>query len=329
MKRAGTLSQANRLLALAITVATLVIAPAMAQAATADPPTVPGLALSQGELLRDYLEGKASIDQLNRSGLDEQQILAALQATLEDKKSIFQNALVKNLAQGATPEEAMAQAQLVTAASVDAVVQLAVLLLPTSAGRIVETSVASFPTQATSIVTAAITVAPTQLGTPPVSGSSIGSSPGPTATRGSRATGTDTTETFYCSKHLYDEGVCTDLNTVSVQGKDTDVTPLFKNYVLGLATPGKSNDSIVVQGSVVLDIAPATPRRFEIDPAAEVTRDIREAIVTGKPLWVEVFQRLSVVQSDLYSVALQGGGVQFDFQPEVVLSVLDIAEDKL
>ena len=36
------------------------------------------------------------------------------------------------------------------------------------------------------------------------------------------ATGTDTTETFYCSKHLYDEGVCTDLNTVSVQGKDTD-----------------------------------------------------------------------------------------------------------
>lgn len=36
------------------------------------------------------------------------------------------------------------------------------------------------------------------------------------------ATGTDTTDTFYCSKLLYDEGDCTDLSTVSVQGKDTD-----------------------------------------------------------------------------------------------------------
>ncbi|PKP96574.1 MAG: hypothetical protein CVT74_16645, partial [Alphaproteobacteria bacterium HGW-Alphaproteobacteria-13] len=36
------------------------------------------------------------------------------------------------------------------------------------------------------------------------------------------ATGTDTTDTFYCSKLLYDEGVCTDLSTVSVQGKESD-----------------------------------------------------------------------------------------------------------
>lgn len=36
------------------------------------------------------------------------------------------------------------------------------------------------------------------------------------------ATGSDTTETFYCSKFLYDGGACTDLSTVSVQGKDTD-----------------------------------------------------------------------------------------------------------
>ena len=36
------------------------------------------------------------------------------------------------------------------------------------------------------------------------------------------ATGTDTTDTFYCSKFLYDGGVCTDLSTVSVQGKESD-----------------------------------------------------------------------------------------------------------
>jgi len=35
-------------------------------------------------------------------------------------------------------------------------------------------------------------------------------------------TGTDTTDTFFCSERLYDEGVCTEVNTVSVQGKETD-----------------------------------------------------------------------------------------------------------
>lgn len=36
------------------------------------------------------------------------------------------------------------------------------------------------------------------------------------------ATGSDTTDTIYCSRYLYDEGVCTELDTVSVQGKESD-----------------------------------------------------------------------------------------------------------
>ncbi len=35
-------------------------------------------------------------------------------------------------------------------------------------------------------------------------------------------TGADTTDTIYCSPFLYDNGVCTELQSVSVQGKDTD-----------------------------------------------------------------------------------------------------------
>lgn len=35
-------------------------------------------------------------------------------------------------------------------------------------------------------------------------------------------TGADTTDTIYCSPFLYDTGVCTELQSVSVQGKDTD-----------------------------------------------------------------------------------------------------------
>ncbi|PIE66085.1 MAG: hypothetical protein CSA24_00965 [Deltaproteobacteria bacterium] len=35
-------------------------------------------------------------------------------------------------------------------------------------------------------------------------------------------TGSDTTDTLFCSQYLYDSGTCTDLGSVSVQGKDTD-----------------------------------------------------------------------------------------------------------
>nr|ABB84839.1 uncharacterized protein [uncultured delta proteobacterium DeepAnt-32C6] len=36
------------------------------------------------------------------------------------------------------------------------------------------------------------------------------------------ATGADTTDTLYCSKYFYDQGVCSELAGLSVQGKDTD-----------------------------------------------------------------------------------------------------------
>jgi hypothetical protein len=112
-------------------------------------------------------------------------------------------------------------------------------------------------------------------------------------------------------------------------GKDTDITSLFRDFELGLAMPDSTDETAVVQGPWLMEITPETPRRFELDPEAHVTQEIRKAIVGGQPLWVEVYQRLSVAQPDLYSVRLTGGGVLFDFQPEVVLSVLDIAGGKL
>ncbi|MFO0744579.1 MAG: hypothetical protein U1F43_02760 [Myxococcota bacterium] len=54
------------------------------------------------------------------------------------------------------------------------------------------------------------------------------------------ATGADTTDTIFCSQFLYDNGVCTEVNTVSVQGKDSDrdeyddmvITKEFFKFVL-------------------------------------------------------------------------------------------------
>jgi len=36
------------------------------------------------------------------------------------------------------------------------------------------------------------------------------------------ATGADTTDTLFCSQHLYEQGVCSQMGALSVQGKDTD-----------------------------------------------------------------------------------------------------------
>ena len=44
------------------------------------------------------------------------------------------------------------------------------------------------------------------------------------------ATGTDTTETIYCSEYFYDSGVCTELGALSVQGKDIDRDEFIANF---------------------------------------------------------------------------------------------------
>ena len=72
-----------------------------------------------------------------------------------------------------------------------------------------------------------------------------------------------------------------------------------------------------------------TPQRFALDNQAEFTQKTKQGVIAAKTMWIEIFQRFAVPQADLYSVQLSGGGVELDFQPEFVISALEVAKGQL
>lgn len=107
------------------------------------------------------------------------------------------------------------------------------------------------------------------------------------------------------------------------------ITKLFANSELGLASEGGGDDTVVVTQRYLGKISPTTPQRFEIDPKAPFTRATKEAVLAAKPKWLEIFQRIDVAQANLYALTLGGGGVELEFQPEFVISALEVAKSAL
>lgn len=112
-------------------------------------------------------------------------------------------------------------------------------------------------------------------------------------------------------------------------GERVSITKLFADSELGLASQGGADDTVVVTQRYLGKISPATPQRFEIDPKAAFTRTTKEAVLAAKPKWIEIFQRIDVAQPNLYAVTLGGGGVELEFQPEFVISALEVAKGAL
>lgn len=112
-------------------------------------------------------------------------------------------------------------------------------------------------------------------------------------------------------------------------GEKVSITKLFTKSELGLASAGGGDDTVVVSQRYLGKISPATPQRFEIDPKAAFTQKTKEAVMAAKPKWIEIFQRIDVAQPDLYAVTLGGGGVDLEFQPEFVISTLQVAKNAL
>lgn len=116
------------------------------------------------------------------------------------------------------------------------------------------------------------------------------------------------------------------LNFYELRGtKKYDVGKLFSGYQLGLSSAGGGDDTVLVTGRDLWRIKPDAPQRFELDPAAPFTLQLKQSVVAGKPLWIEVFQHIDVAQADLYSVRLAGAGVDLDFQPEFVINGIAVA----
>lgn len=108
-----------------------------------------------------------------------------------------------------------------------------------------------------------------------------------------------------------------------------NIVDLFSGYELGVGSaylPGDptavDDDTPIVKQRYLSQISPETPQRFELDPTSEFSLKLRKAIVTGEQVWVAVYQRIDVPQQNLYAVRMNGGGVDLDFQPEIVISFI-------
>ena len=119
------------------------------------------------------------------------------------------------------------------------------------------------------------------------------------------------------------------LQFYQVEGDKTlNVTPYFKSFEFGVAVPG-GPDTPVVDGAYLSSIRPSDPQRFEIPSGSDTVLKIKQAIVAGKPVWIEVYETMAVAQPDLYTVRLGGGGLNIDFQPEFVVSAVKAIKGQL
>ncbi len=106
-----------------------------------------------------------------------------------------------------------------------------------------------------------------------------------------------------------------------------NVDGLFSGYELGVGSaylPGDptavDDDTAIVKQRYLASISPDTPQRFELDPTSDFSLKLRTAIVSGAQVWVAVYQNIDVPEQNLYAVRMNGGGVDLDFQPEIVIS---------
>lgn len=112
-------------------------------------------------------------------------------------------------------------------------------------------------------------------------------------------------------------------------GKKTETNQLFSGYELGVSSPGGGDDTVIVEHRFLSSITPTDPQRFELDRFAPFTSTIKANVLKGQGQWLEVFQRLAVPQGNLYSVRLGNAGIDLDFQPEIVISAIEVAKGQL
>lgn len=115
----------------------------------------------------------------------------------------------------------------------------------------------------------------------------------------------------------------------TVGGQREDIGPYFDTAEFGLSSEGGGDDTVLVSQRYLSRITGKTPQRFALDNQAEFTQKTKQGVIAAKTMWIEIFQRFAVPQADLYSVQLSGGGVELDFQPEFVISALEVAKGQL
>ncbi len=112
--------------------------------------------------------------------------------------------------------------------------------------------------------------------------------------------------------------------------KQVLISKYFSAYEMGLSSPGGGDDTVLLTKRYLPLIGLDKPKqRFELDPDAAFTAALKQSVFSGKPQWVEVFQRIDVAQQDLYAIRLGGAGVKLEFQPELVINAIEVGKEYL
>ena len=107
-----------------------------------------------------------------------------------------------------------------------------------------------------------------------------------------------------------------------------NINQLLESFELGMDND-EGDSTVVVAHRYLKDISPETPQRFEIDNDAAFTKKLKESILAGRPTSVNLFLNMSIPRASLYDMQIGNAGVVFEVQPEVVISVIEVAKSKI
>ncbi len=114
----------------------------------------------------------------------------------------------------------------------------------------------------------------------------------------------------------------------SPDAEPENINQLLDNFQLGMDND-EGDSTVIVAHRYLKDISPETPQRFEIDNDAAFTKKLKESIFAGEPTSVNLFLDLSIPRASLYDMQIGDAGVVFEVQPEVVISVIEVAKSKI
>ena len=117
-------------------------------------------------------------------------------------------------------------------------------------------------------------------------------------------------------------------------GGNGNIHDAIEAFELTLAND--SGDEVVVIRDKYLDSIvpppaddPTAVQRFDVDSESPFTAWLKENVVQGNLVDVNVKLRMRIPQDKLYDVMIDGAGVDLWLQPEIKVSVLEVVKDKL
>ncbi len=96
------------------------------------------------------------------------------------------------------------------------------------------------------------------------------------------------------------------------------------SFVLEVADDQGNTVALMDQANLA-SISPATPQRYDVDRDSPLIDRVRSELVDGKAVNLSLAITMAFARSALYEVRVNGAGLRFDIQPEVVVDVLKAA----